>query len=489
MKLNEILTILKDNNLLINTKINNEDVEILDITYNSKACIKNSAFFVKGVNFKEEYIQDAINNGAVLVIAEKEYNIKDCDMVVVNNVRLAMALIAKDFFGNAFNNINLVGLTGTKGKTTTTYFIKNILDEYLGTESGVISTVETYTGKRREESHLTTPEAIELQRYLKEMVDSKIKFATMEVASQAYKVDRVVGMTFDTGVFLNISEDHISDAEHPNFNDYFDCKLQFIRNCRTVIINRETDFFEIVKDNAKNAERVITYGIEQGKGFADYYVDNIEKLEHGFKFTVHHGENSREYRISMQGRFNVENALAAIVVARAYNIPEECIERGLMMTEVQGRMNVYEKDGITVIVDYAHNKLSFTKFFDALKLDYPGRRIITVAGGPGGKAYARRKDLGEIAGAVSSYMYLTEEDPQFEETINICRDIAEYVKCPYEIIPDRKEAVETAIKNAKSGDIVALLAKGEEDYIKRRGVFVPYESDVNIVKRLFGIEK
>ena len=489
MKKSKILIILKENKLLVNVKTNKDDIEIADITYNSKACIKNSAFFVKGVNFKEEYIQDAINNGAVLVIAEKEYNIKGADVIVVNNIRLAMALIANEFFGNAFNSLNLIGLTGTKGKTTTTYFIKNILDEYIGAKSGIISTVETYTGKRKEESHLTTPEAIELQRYLKEMVDSKIKFATMEVASQAYKVDRVVGMTFDTGIFLNISEDHISEAEHPNFNDYFNCKLQFVRNCRTVIINRETDFFEIVKDNAKNAKRIITYSMENGKETADYYVDNIEKLEQGFKFVVHHGENAKGYRISMQGRFNVENALAAIVVAKTYNIPDECIERGLMMTEVQGRMNVYEKDGITVIVDYAHNKLSFTKFFDAVKLDYPGRRIITVAGGPGGKAYARRKDLGEIAGEASSYMYITEEDPQFEETTSICRDIAQYVKCPYEIIPDRKEAVETAIKNAKPGDVVALLAKGEEDYIKRKGIFEPYESDVNIVKRLFEIGK
>lgn len=489
MKQSEILSILKENNLVVEAKTINEDVEIADITYNSKDCTKNSAFFVKGVNFKEEYIQDAINNGAILIIAEKEYQIQGAAVIVVNNVRRAMSLVAKDFFGNAWSKINLVGLTGTKGKTTTTYFIKNILDEYLGTKSGIISTVETYTGKRQEESHLTTPEAIELQRYLSEMVDSQIKFATLEVASQAYKVDRVVGMSFDTGVFLNISEDHISEAEHPNFNDYFECKLQFVRNCKNVIINRETDFFEIVKENAKNATRVITYGIEKGKGFADYYADNIEKLDSGFKFTVHNGENSREYRIAMQGRFNVENALAAIVVAKSYNIPEDCIERGLLKTEVQGRMNVYEKDGITVIVDYAHNKLSFTKFFDAVKLDYPGRRIITVAGAPGGKAYARRKDLGEIAGAASSYMYLTEEDSQFEDTVSICKDIAQYVKCEYEIIPARKEAVEKAIKNAKPGDVVALLAKGEEDYIKTKGIFVPYESDVNIVKRLFKIDK
>ncbi|MBR5227764.1 MAG: UDP-N-acetylmuramoyl-L-alanyl-D-glutamate--2,6-diaminopimelate ligase [Clostridia bacterium] len=487
MKQEKIISLLEDNKLLVKSKINNKDIEIKDITYNSKECSSNSAFFVKGVNFKEEYIVDAISRGAVLVIAEKEYNIQGADFVIVNNVRMAMAKVALEFFGRPHETLNIIGLTGTKGKTTTTYFIKNILDEYLGYKSGVISTVETYTGVRHEESHLTTPEAIELQRYLKEMKDSKIDFVTMEVASQAYKVDRVVGMEFGTGVFLNISEDHISEAEHPNFNDYFNCKLEFIKHCRKVIINRETDFFNTVLDNAKNAEKVITYGTEKVKDLADYYVDNVNKTDNGFTFVVHNLDYEKEFKINMQGRFNVENALAAIVICKSYGISDECIQAGLLKTEVQGRMNVYEKDGITVIVDYAHNKLSFSKFFESLKLDYPGRSIITVAGGPGGKAYARRKDLGEIAGSASSYMYLTEEDPQFEEIEDICRDIASYVKCPYEIIPDRTVAIETAIKNAKKGDIVALLAKGEEDYQKVRGVFVPYESDVKIVKRLFGI--
>ncbi len=489
MKQKDIIDILKKNDLVVKIKQNLENVQdVSDITYNSKACIENSAFFVKGANFKEEYLQDAIKRGARLIISEKEFDTSPANIVVVNNVRHAMVLVASDFFGRAYTAMNVIGLTGTKGKTTTTYFIKNILDEYLDEPSGVISTVETYTGKRHEESHLTTPEAIELQRYFKEMKDSNIKFVTMEVASQAYKVDRIYDMKFNTGIFLNISEDHISEAEHPNFNDYFECKLKFIRNCKTVIINRETDFYETVRDAANNATTVITYGTEKCKGSVDYYVDNVEKTELGFKFTVHGKSYEKQFSINMQGRFNVENALAAIVVAKTYNIPDDAIQRGLLKTEVQGRMNVYEYNGITAIVDYAHNKLSFAKFFESVKLDYPGRRIITVAGGPGGKSYARRRDLGEIAGSASSYMYLTEEDPQFESIEDICRDIATYVKCPYEIVLDRTEAIEKAVKNAKPGDILALLAKGEEDYQKEKGVFVPYESDIKIIKRLFHIK-
>lgn len=489
MKQKDILKILKDNNLVEREIVNIECMEdVSDITYNSKASTQNSCFFVKGQNFKEEYVKDAVERGARLVISEKEFDTYPANLVIVSDVRRAMVLVASDFFERAYTSMNVIGLTGTKGKTTTTYFIKNILDEYLELPSGVISTVETYTGKRHEESHLTTPEAIELQRYFKEMKDSGLKFVTMEVASQAYKVDRIYDMQFDTGIFLNISEDHISDAEHPNFNDYFECKLKFIKNCKNVVINCETEFFETVKEAAKNAKKIITYGTEKSKEKSDYYVDNVEKEGTGFKFTVHGKDYEKEFRINMQGRFNVENALAAIVVAKTYNIPDDIIQNGILKTEVQGRMNVYEHNGITAIVDYAHNKLSFTKFFESLKLDYPGRRVITIAGGPGGKAYARRKDLGEIAGSNSDYMYLTEEDPQFESIEEICQDIATYVKCPYEIVLDRTEAIEKAVRNAKPGDVIALLAKGEEDYQKEKGVFVPYESDVKIIKRLFNIK-
>lgn len=489
MKQADLLKILQDNNLVVKIVENTNFTEnISDITYNSKECVNNSVFFVKGKNFKEEYVIDAVDRGAMLIISEKEYYTKSANIILVNNVRLAMVLVANVFFEKPYKDIILTGITGTKGKTTTTYFIKNILDEYLGCRSGLISTVETYTGVRDEESHLTTPEAIELQRYFKEMKDSNIKYCTMEVASQAYKVDRIKDMEFNTGLFLNISEDHISDAEHPNFNDYFECKLKFIRSCKTVVINYETDFFETVLDAASSADKIITYGTEKSKDKAEYYVDNVEKLDSGFAFLVHHGENVEKYSIKMQGRFNIENALAAIVIAKLYNIPSSIIQKGLAETEVQGRMNVYESQGITAIVDYAHNKLSFTKFFESLKLDYPNRKIITIAGGPGGKSYARRKDLGEIAGSISDYMYLTEEDPQFEEVEDICRDIATYVKCPYEIVVDRTSAIEKAFSNAMPGDVLVLLAKGEEDYQKRKGTFVHYESDVKIIKGLFKID-
>ena len=485
MKIKEIIEVLENNKLIVNKQgYIDENIEILDITYNSKECKNGSLFFVKGVNFKEEYIEDAKNNGASLMISEKEYEKEYMPNIIVSDVRIAMLKLASHFFGYAYKDLNMIGITGTKGKTTTTYYLKNILDEHMKKQIGLISTIGVYTGTRDEEAHLTTPEAVELQRYIKEVKENDLEFLVMEVSSQGYKVNRMNDISFEIGAFLNISEDHISPAEHPNFNDYLDCKLQFVKNCKNVVVNYNTDYFEVVKEAAKNAEKIITYGTEKDKDHVDYYYDNVVQKDGVYEFTVHSEGYERRFKTKMFGRFNIENAMVAIILAKYYNVADEDIEKGILKTSVKGRMNVYEKDGVMAIVDYAHNKLSFQKFFEAVRTDFPDRRIITVAGGPGGKAFARRKDLGEIASKYSSYMYLTAEDPQFEKVEDICREIATYVICDYEIVEDRKEAIEKAVANAKKGDILAILAKGEETYQKVEGKFTPYESDLAIIERL-----
>ena len=462
--------------------LNFNNIKLEKLSYNSKDIANNTLFICKGKLFKSEYLMDAVNNGVVAYISETYFEDipENVAYIVVKDVREAMYLVSNLFYNYAWKNITTVGLTGTKGKTTTTYYLRNILDKHLGRRCGIISTIDTYTGITEEESHLTTPEAPDLHRFFYETAKSNIPVLVMEVASQGYKVKRVNGVTFDIGVFLNISEDHISDAEHPNFQDYLDCKLEFIRNVKTAIINKNTDFYDVVMENAKNAEKVITYGTDDT---ADYYVSNISKEGNYTVFDIIGKDYKNTFKTSMQGRFNVENALAAFVVAKQIGISDEDIAYGIANTEVKGRMNVFEKDGITVIVDYAHNKLSFTKLYESLVLDYKGRRIVSVGGGPGGKAYARRKDFGEIVGKYSDYVYLTAEDPQFEIVEDICNDIAAYIPHKnYEIVEDRKEAVLKALETAKPGDVIVLLAKGEETYQKVRGVFTPYESDLQLTK-------
>jgi len=470
------------------------------LSYSSADVTPDTFFICKGAAFKEEYLRDAIAKGAGVYLAQSLYEGVDCPHILVSDIRKAMSLVSIAFYQKAYRNFRVVGLTGTKGKTTTTYFMKNILDAFCrrnpqlcaAQKSAVLSTVEVDTGIEHHEAHLTTPESPDLQRYFAQTRDSGLPFLTMEVSSQAYKLSRVYGMDFDIGMFLNIGEDHIGPLEHTDFEDYFSCKLQLMEHCRTAIINREMDHAQRVLEHAR-AQRVLTFGKLETADLDDddcWILRDIQKEEQGFTFTTSHGLEQDSWRIRMAGRFNVENALAAILAAKALGVDDQSIREGLLQNEVQGRMNLFEKDGVTVLVDYAHNFLSFQKLYESLKADYPGQRIVVVVGCPGGKAQLRRRDIGTLSGQNADYLYLTAEDPQFEDVRSICEEIASFVKpygTPYEIIEDRAQAVEKAITTAQKGDVIVLAAKGEEVYQKVRGEYVYYESDLAIAKRLLSV--
>lgn len=472
------------------------------LSYSSADVTPDTFFICKGAAFKEEYLRDAIAKGAGVYLAQSLYEGVDCPHILVSDIRKAMSLVSIAFYQKAYRNFRVVGLTGTKGKTTTTYFMKNILDAFCrrnpqlcaAQKSAVLSTVEVDTGIEHHEAHLTTPESPDLQRYFAQTRDSGLPFLTMEVSSQAYKLSRVYGMDFDIGMFLNIGEDHIGPLEHTDFEDYFSCKLQLMEHCRTAIVNREMDHAQRVLEHARaHAQRVLTFGKLETADLDDddcWILRDIQKEEQGFTFTTSHGLAQDSWRIRMAGRFNVENALAAILAAKALGVDDQSIREGLLQNEVQGRMNLFEKDGVTVLVDYAHNFLSFQKLYESLKADYPGQRIVVVVGCPGGKAQLRRRDIGTLSGQNADYLYLTAEDPQFEDVRSICEEIASFVKpygTPYEIIEDRAQAVEKAITTAQEGDVIVLAAKGEEVYQKVRGEYVYYESDLAIAKRLLSV--
>ena len=472
------------------------------LSYSSADVTPDTFFICKGAAFKEEYLRDAIAKGTGVYLAQSLYEGVDCPHILVSDIRKAMSLVSIAFYQKAYRNFRVVGLTGTKGKTTTTYFMKNILDAFCrrnpqlcaAQKSAVLSTVEVDTGIEHHEAHLTTPESPDLQRYFAQTRDSGLPFLTMEVSSQAYKLSRVYGMDFDIGMFLNIGEDHIGPLEHTDFEDYFSCKLQLMEHCRTAIVNREMDHAQRVLEHARaHAQRVLTFGRLETADLDDddcWILRDIQKEEQGFTFTTSHGLAQDSWRIRMAGRFNVENALAAILAAKALGVDDQSIREGLLQNEVQGRMNLFEKDGVTVLVDYAHNFLSFQKLYESLKADYPGQRIVVVVGCPGGKAQLRRRDIGTLSGQNADYLYLTAEDPQFEDVRSICEEIASFVKpygTPYEIIEDRAQAVEKAITTAQKGDVIVLAAKGEEVYQKVRGEYVYYESDLAIAKRLLSV--
>ena len=485
--LSDVKSILEENNLIKDFNIV-KDTEIKNISCDSRDVKQNCLFFCKGENYKEEYLTDAIANGTICYVSEKKYEQFNVSYFIVTDILKAMAILSSSFYNNPAKSLNLIGVTGTKGKTTTTFFLKNMFENYLKDEVGFLSSIEINTGIRREESHLTTPESIEIHKDFKEIKDAKLKYTIVEVSSQSYKRDRLYGVDFEYGIFTNIAEDHISNIEHPTFEDYLNCKIEFLKHCKTVVINKNTEYLEYILSKIKD-KNIIFYGTDSS---ADYYVSNIKKVEDGFEFTVINEKEKYNhfFKLKMPGRFNVENSLAAIVLAKLNNIDDKSIEEALERTKIEGRMNIYEEKGITVIVDYAHNGYSFLKLFESLKMDYPGRKIISVGGIVGGKAFNRRKEFGEIVGDNSDYIYLTSDNPQFESVRDICMEIAKYIKDKdkFEIIENRKEAITKAIMNANEGDIVVLLAKGGEKYIQINNVNVEYEGDMEIAKEVLKLK-
>ncbi len=464
------------------------------VAYDSNKVTQNTLFVCKGAAFKEAYLEAAALNGAIAYISEKEYS-QDIPCIIVNDVKQALALAAAIYYNYPARKLKLIGITGTKGKSTTAYYVKYILDDYLRErdkpEAGIISSINTYDGVISEESHLTTPESLELQMHFSNAVNSGIQYMVMEVSSQALKYGRLHGVEFDAGVFLNISEDHISPIEHSDMEDYFTAKLALFRQCKTACINLDSDRLPSIMDAASDAEKILTFGTRQE---AEIFGYSVEKVGFDTHFHVRCDRFDSEFVLTMPGLFNVENALAAIAVAYVLRIPEHNVRTGLRKARSSGRMEIYankSRDRI-VIVDYAHNKLSFTKLYETVRTEFPGMKVNTVFGCPGGKAYLRRRDLGLLAGLNSDKIILTAEDPGMEDVREISEDIARYVRennqnC--ELIDDREEAVKAAILSSEPGTVILITGKGGETRQKYGKEYVTVPSDVELtVKFLADLE-
>ena len=486
--LNEYAALLKEKGLLASSGVNEAgDLPVCGITYDSREVKKGYLFICKGAAFKKEFLEKAVQAGCIGYVSETDYEIAGVPNIIVNDIRDAMPHIAKLFY-EIPEDFKVIGITGTKGKTTTAYYIKSVFDEAMRMQGkpgiAFISTVETYDGKERISTGITTPESFELYRHFKNACDSGIKYLVMEVSSQALKYKRTDGITFDTGVFLNISEDHISPVEHPDFNDYFKSKLKLFSQCRTAVVCADTDKYEKVMAAAKNAEDIITFGIENE---ADIRAADISAKEENTAFSVKYKENIYEFLLNMRGSFNVENALAAAAVAFHYGLPYEAVNAALKKVSVPGRGEEYSSaDGrIKVIVDYAHNGLSFKNIIGMAKEQWKGRKIVTVFGCPGGKGLNRRRDMGLAAGELSDKIYLTADDPAKEKVADICAEIGGYIKQTggsYEIIEDRREAVIAAIRGCGEPSVVLLLGKGAENTQRMADGPAEYESDSVIAR-------
>ena len=460
------------------------------LTYNSKEATSGTLFVCKGAAFRPEYLADAIAHGATLYVSEQKFDLDtEIPYILVSDVRKAMPYLGKLFYNDPSKDLNLIGVGGTKGKSTTAYYVKAIVDDYMASlgkkESAVISSIDVYDGVTKVESHITTPENIELMQHFRNAVDSDIDFLEMEVSSQALKYGRVEQIMFDAAIFLNISEDHISPIEHPDFEDYFSSKLKMFAQTKNALINTNSDYFERVAEAAKVAPNVITFGTNEG---SDIYGYDIEKVDHEILFRVKCDRFDEAFALTMPGLFNVENALAAIAAAYVFNIPVEFMKSGLHRARSSGRIETYMSadKNVIAVVDYAHNKLSFDKLFSSTRKEYPDYDIISIFGCPGKKAFIRRRDLGTIAGLYSKKVYLVAEDPGAEPVEQISKDIAQYVEaqhCPYEMIEDRGEAIHKAIMEAEGKTILLITGKGNETRQKYGTEYLDCPSDVEYTKK------
>ena len=460
------------------------------VSYDSREVVPGTLFLCKGAHFKAEFLQMAKDKGAMAYVSLTPYPEVDLPCILVSDMRLTIAPLADLFYDHPSGKLKVIGITGTKGKSSTTYYLKYILDEYMEGEgkpaSGVVSSIDTYDGVEQFESHLTTPEPLDLQRHFANGVSTGMEYLTMEVSSQALKYHRSLCTDFAAACFLNIGQDHISPIEHPDFEDYFTSKLRIFAQARICCVNLDCDHADRVLEAARASGKPV-YTFSQKNEEADVYASQVRKRGNDILFRVKTRRFLREFRLTMPGLFNVENALAAITVCEGLNIPERYIYVGLMKARVPGRMEVYSNadETVTAIVDYAHNRMSFETLFRSVRAEYPGRRIVTVFGCPGKKALDRRKDLGEVSGQYSDLVVLTEEDSGEEDTETICREVAQYVAaqgCEYSIEPNRGEAIRQAILGCDGRPTVLLITgKGAETRQKRGTQYIDTPSDVDYV--------
>ncbi len=485
LKLSEYINVLDKNGLLVAYRgdLFATDKEIKGLTFDTRTLSEDALFVCKGAHFKAEYLEFAVNNGAAAYVSENLYGV-EAPALIVTDIRRAMSVLAALFFDNAPEKIVSVGITGTKGKSTTAYYMRAVLDKWLEGEgrpkSAVISSIDTYDGVMNFESHLTTPEAIELYRHFNNAVESGISHLTMEVSSQALKYGRVSGINFDVVCFSNIGTDHISPIEHADFEDYYTSKLRIFDSCKCACINTDADHAERTLAAAEGKCRIITYGSHESD---TVYCSKVEKRGDAIYFNVRTPEYEKEMCITMPGLFNVSNALATIAMCYALGVPEKYVTEGLECARAGGRMQVYKSrdEKIIVIVDYAHNRMSFEALFSSVRIEYPGRDVIAVFGCPGKKAHLRRVDLGEVAGKYSDYIIITEEDSGEEPFESIASDIAANIKgCEYAVLEDRGLAIKKAILEYKAPKrIILLTGKGEETRQKRGTEYIDCPSDVD----------
>lgn len=457
------------------------DVEITGVTSDSRKVTEGGLFIaIKGaMSDGHKFIPAAIENGAKALIVEDDIDLSDikdnCVVLHADNTRLALALVSAVYYGNPAEKLFTIGITGTKGKTTTTYMIKNVL-ESCGIKTGLIGTIETIIGDTSVPAKNTTPESIQIHESFARMVEAGCKAVVMEVSSQGLKLDRTAGIMFDIGVFTNLALDHVGPNEHDSFEDYMECKSRLFRQCKLGIVNGDDEHVEdILKNSTCNVER---FGL---KSTNDLYASDINLFHQRGKIGLTYKCNGLcdfDVEVHLPGLFTVYNSLCAIAVTRHFNVEINHLKEVLLSVKVKGRMELVKvSDNFSLMIDYAHNAMALKSILEDLR-QYKPHRLVCLFGCGGNRSKDRRYDMGKISGELADFTIITSDNPRYENPEDIIADIeSSLVKTggKYVKITDRAEAIKYAIKNGEPGDIIIVAGKGHEDYQEINGVRYPMD--------------
>ncbi len=463
----------------------NADCQIKEVVYDSRKISEGCLFIcICGYNVDgHSFAAEAALKGAAALVVQKDVDIPEesgVTVIKVKDTRYAMAFIAAAYFGHPADRLKVIGITGTKGKTTTTYLIKSILEQ-AGYKVGLVGTIETIIGDKHIPANNTTPESFLLQQYFKEMEEAGCQIVVMEVASQGLKLHRTQGFTFEIGIFTNLEPDHIGPNEHADFEEYQFCKGLLFKQCRLGIVNRDDVHMEaVLKGHTCQLE---TYGFDRK---ADIYAENLKLVnkpgELGIAFHVK-GKMDFEVEVPTPGRFSVYNALTAISVCRHFQVEASQIQKALLGAHVKGRIEMVPvSDQFTLLIDYAHNAMSLKSLLTTLR-EYEPARLVCLFGCGGNRSRLRRYEMGEVSGNYADLTIITSDNPRFEKPQDIIEDIKTGINRTngkYIEICDRKEAIAYAIDHGRPGDIIVLAGKGHEDYQEIEGVKYPMDERVLI---------
>ena len=455
---------------------------------NDSRKVENGSVFVcisGAVSDGHKYAAEVAEKGAAALVVEKDVEVPaDVTVIKVEDTRYALALMSAAYFGYPAEKLKIVGITGTKGKTTTTYMIKSILEE-TGHKVGLIGTIEAIIGEKKIPAANTTPESYTIHQYFAEMVKEGCDCVVMEVSSQGLMLHRTAGIPFEIGIFTNLGRDHIGPNEHKDFEDYKRCKGLLFKQCRLGIANVDDQYFEDVFSGATC--KVETFGFSEK---ADLRAENVRLVSRpGYLGVAYHVAGVMEFDVEIDtpGTFSVYNSLTAISVCRHFEVPAELIKDALKKAKVKGRIEMVKvSDDFTLMIDYAHNAMSLKSLLTTLK-EYHPKRLVCLFGCGGNRSRDRRFEMGEVSGRLADLTIITSDNPRFEEPQAIIDDIKTGIgktNGKYVEICDRKEAIKYAISHGEVGDVIVLAGKGHEDYQEIKGVKYPMDERVLIAEVL-----